>query len=153
MIARPAGSGAEVAMTGRDPPDIEVREVMRPGVVAVPQDASVLEARRAMQAHDVHAVLVVHRAHGRPLGLVTARSLLAWIEKDEATAYAREAIGQAPVWVEPRATVRDAAAALLEPGITHLLVRYRDEEMPEGMVTARDLLPPYAPRRSPHSTA
>jgi CBS domain-containing protein len=114
---------------------------MRPGVVALPEDASVLEARRAMQSHGVHAVLVVRRAHGRPLGLVTPRKLLDWLDRDEASGYAREAIGQAPVWVQPTATAREAAKLLLEPHITHVLVRRRDEEMPEGVVTARDLLP------------
>jgi CBS domain-containing protein len=128
-------------MARRDPADIEVREVMRPGVVALPEDASVLEARRAMLSHDVHAVLVVQRAHGRPLGLVTPRKLLDWIDRDEAGAYAREASGQAPVWIRPDATVREAIEAILEPGITHVLVRRRDEEMPEGVVTARGLLP------------
>ena len=125
-------------MTGSNGP---VREVMRPGVVAVPEDASVLEARRAMQSHGVHAVLVVQRAHGRPLGLVTSRGLLAWIDRDEAAGYAREAISQAPVWIRPTASVHEAAQVLLEPGITHVLVRRRDEEMPEGVVTAKDLLP------------
>jgi CBS domain-containing protein len=114
---------------------------MRPGVVAVPEDASVLEARRAMQSHGVHAVLVVERAHGAPLGLVTARGLLAWIDRDEAAGYAREAISQAPAWIQPSASVQEAAQVLLEPGLTHLLVRRRDEEMPEGIVTAKDLLP------------
>ena len=125
-------------MTGVDGP---VREVMRPGVVAVPEDASVLEARRAMQSHGVHAVLVVQRAHGRPLGLVTSRGLLAWLDRDEAAGYARDAISQAPVWIRPTASLHEAAQALLEPGITHVLVRRRDEEMPEGVVTAKDLLP------------
>jgi CBS domain-containing protein len=37
---------------------------MRPGVVPLPEDASLLEARRAMQSHGAHAVLVVGRAHG-----------------------------------------------------------------------------------------
>lgn len=55
--------------------DIEVSEVMRRGVVTV-AEASVLQARRALQAHGVHAVLVVERSHGRPLGFITARGLL-----------------------------------------------------------------------------
>jgi len=133
-------SGPSGGPFGRAPEDVEVREVMRPGVVAVPEDASVLEARRAMLSHGVHAVLVVAHAHGRPMGLVTARGLLAWIDRDETAGYARDAISQAPVWIQPGASLRDAARALIEPGITHLLVRRRDEEMPEGVVTARDLL-------------
>lgn len=57
----------------RSAEEIEVSEVMRPGVVTVAEDASVLQARRALQAHGVHAVLVVERSHGRPLGFITAR--------------------------------------------------------------------------------
>ena len=124
-------------MTDTDEP---VRSVMRPGVVAVPEDASVLEARRAMQSHGVHAVLVVQRDHGLPLGFVTSRGLLAWLDRDESAGYARDAISQAPVWIRPTASVHEAARALLEPGITHVLVRRPDEEMPEGVVTAKDLL-------------
>jgi CBS domain-containing protein len=124
----------------RNAEDIEVREVMRPGVVTVAEDASVLQARRALQAHGVHAVLVVERSHGRPLGFITARGLLAWIDRDETLAYARDAVSQAPIWVAPSASLREAVRAILEPGITHLLVRRGDGEMGEGIVSALDLL-------------
>lgn len=142
MIAPSGGpSAGATSESRRGSAGVEVRQVMRPGVVVIPEDASVSEARRAMQSHGVHAVLVVERSHGRPLGLVTPRKLLDWIDEDEAAAYAREAIGQAAVWIQPTATVREAAQLLLDPHISHLLVRRTDEEMPEGVVTARDLLP------------
>jgi CBS domain-containing protein len=57
---RRAGHDSDSRMTQ----DVELREAMRPGVVPLPEDASLLEARRPMQSHGVHAVLVVGRAHG-----------------------------------------------------------------------------------------
>jgi len=124
----------------RSAEEIEVSEVMRPGVVTVAEDASVLQARRALQAHGVHAVLVVERSHGRPLGFITARGLLGWVDRDETIAYARDAVSQAPVWVPPSASLRQALDAMLEPGVTHLLVRRGPAEMGEGVVSALDLL-------------
>lgn len=124
----------------RSAEEIEVGEVMRPGVVTVAEDASVLQARRALQAHGVHAVLVVERSHGRPLGFITARGLLGWVDRDETIAYARDAVSQAPIWVRPSASLRQALDAILEPGVTHLLVRRGPDEMGEGVVSALDLL-------------
>lgn len=124
----------------RNSEDIEVSEVMRPGVVTVAEDASVLQARRALQAHGVHAVLVVERSHGRPLGFITARGLLGWVDRDETVAYARDAVSQALIWVRPSASLREAIEAILEPGVTHLLVRRAHGEMGEGVVSALDLL-------------
>ncbi len=113
---------------------------MRPGVVTAAEDASVLQARRAVQAHGVHAVLVVERSHGRPLGFITGRGLLEWVDRDETLAYARDAVSQAPIWVRPSASLREAIEAILKPGVTHLLVRRAHDEMGEGVVSALDLL-------------
>jgi CBS domain-containing protein len=124
----------------RSAEEIEVSEVMRPGVVTVAEDASVLQARRALQAHGVHAVLVVERSHGRPLGFITARGLLGWVDRDETIACARDAVSQAPIWLRPSASLRQALDAIVEPGVTHLLVRRGPDEMGEGVVSALDLL-------------
>ena len=53
-----------------------VRDIMRPGVIVLSDDASVVQAQRALLAHNVHAVLVVEDATGRPMGWVTTRGLL-----------------------------------------------------------------------------
>jgi len=74
---------------------------MTPGVVTIVEDASVKQARRALKAHAVHAVLVVGRDQGRPLGWVTARGLLSWVDRDESLAHARDAITEPPANIEP----------------------------------------------------
>src|SRR4051794_35235208 len=88
--AEGAPLGAPVPMTR------EVREVMTPGVVTIVEDASVKQARRAIHAHRVHAVLVLGRERGRPLGWVTARGLLSWVDREESLAHARDAITEPP---------------------------------------------------------
>ena len=113
---------------------------MTPGVVTIVEDASVKQARRALKAHAVHAVLVVGRDQGRPLGWVTARGLLSWVDRDESLAHARDAITEPPANIEPSASVRDAVRAILQPGVTHLLVQRHPEHLPEGVISERDLL-------------
>jgi CBS domain-containing protein len=119
----------------------EVREVMTPGAVTIVEDASVKQARRAMRAHAVHAVLVVGRDQGRPLGWVTARGLLSWVDRDESLAHARDAITEPPTPIEPSASVHEAIRKILQPGVTHLLVQRHPDRPPEGVVGERDLLP------------
>ena len=56
-----------------------VRAFMRPGVISVPEHATLLEAKRAMVRHGVHAVLIVAASGGRPLGWVSDDGLLPWL--------------------------------------------------------------------------
>ena len=70
-----------------------VRAFMRPGVITVPEDASLLEAKRAIR-HGEHAVLVVSAEGGRPLGWVAASGLLKWLQRDL----------DAPAITDPRAS-------------------------------------------------
>lgn len=135
-LSAPQGAplGAPVALPR------EVREVMTPGVVTIVEDASVRQARRAMQAHGVHAVLVVGCKQGRPLGWVTARGLLSWIDRDESLSHARDAITEPPTTIEPSASVHEAIREIVQPGVTHLLVQHHPDRPPEGVVGERDLL-------------
>jgi CBS domain-containing protein len=120
--------------------ELEVREAMTPGVLTIVEDASVRQARRAMQAHRVHAVLVVGSSQGRPVGWITARGLLGWVDSDESMAYARDAVTESPAWIEPGASVVEAVRAMLQPGVTHLLVQRRADRLPEGVLSELDLL-------------
>lgn len=120
--------------------DATVRDVMTPGVVSVVEDASVTQVRRAMAAHAVHAVLVVGRRTGTPLGWVTARGLLAWVEADASLVRARDAITERAQTIEPSATLREAITQLAQPGTTHLLVSHAPDLLPEGVLSDLDLV-------------
>jgi CBS domain-containing protein len=117
-----------------------VRDFMTPGVLTIAEDASLVHVYRAMVAHSVHAVLVVGRSEGRPLGWVTARGLLSWVGRDQALASARDAITERPVTIEPNASAREALSALSQAATTHLLVCRAEEATPEGVVSELDLV-------------
>ena len=127
-------------LTSGDYMETPVRHIMTPGVVTIPEDASLIHVYRAMTAHSVRAVLVVGRTEGRPLGWVTARGLLAWVGTDESLRSARDAITERPHWVDPSATAREALVALSQSGVSHLLVRKSDDDMPEGVLSELDLV-------------
>jgi CBS domain-containing protein len=118
----------------------EVRELMTPGVVTIVEDATLGQVYRALRAHRVHALLVVGRQGGRPLGWVTARGLLAWLDRDETVACARDAVTEPAASIEPSASVREALVELLQPGATHLLVQRSPDVMPEGVIADIDLV-------------
>jgi CBS domain-containing protein len=128
------GAGADSFM------ETPVRDIMAPGVVTIVEDASLVQVYRAIVRHDVHAILVVGHSEGRPLGWVTARGLLSWIAGDSSMSYARDAIVEQPVRIEPSATCSDAIAALSQAGVTHLLVSHSHDSLPEGVVSDLDVV-------------
>jgi CBS domain-containing protein len=117
-----------------------VRDIMTPGVVSIPEDASLIHAYRAMIAHSVRALLVVGRSEGRPLGWVTARGLLAWVGRDESLPSARDAITERAHSVDSSASAAEALTAISQAGVSHLLVRRSEDAMPEGVVSDLDLI-------------
>jgi CBS domain-containing protein len=120
--------------------DRPVRRVMRHGVVAVPDHASLESVRRAMADHQVHAVLVENRISGEPLGWVTAAMLLTWMNLEHGPTHAHQAMTERVVTVAPDAPVRDAVAALSRPEVSHVLVRDPGDRVAIGVVTPLDIV-------------
>ena len=119
--------------------DMEVGELMTPGCVTISEDASVGQAAQALAAYRIHAVLVVGAANGTPLGWVTARGLLSWLNRDRSLVSAREAITEQVTAIHPCEAVSAALRALSNPGVTHLVVRRDPNLLPEGVITDFDL--------------
>lgn len=117
-----------------------VRQVMRHGIVSVPEHALLDSVRKAMVDHRVHAVLVEERSTGRPLGWVRAESLLTWINLEPDPVHAHRAITEAVVSVDPAAPIREAISALSRHGVSHLLVCAEGDRAAEGVVTALDIV-------------
>ena len=131
------------AVTPPPPPDTTwlrtpVRAFMRPGVITVAEDASLLQVQRAMTAHGVHAVLIT--AAGGPLGWVTAGGLLPWLAKEPALYPARTAITEQAAYIPPGASAREALQALSDSAVSHLVVSPRDVASPQGVVSEIDLV-------------
>lgn len=119
---------------------LPVRDIMRYGVVSVPDHASLDGVFQAMADHRVHAVLVVERTSGRPLGWVKAEALLTWMNLEPESAQAHQAITEPAVTIAPDAPVREAIAALSRAQISHLLVCDEDACAGEGVVTPLDIV-------------
>jgi CBS domain-containing protein len=117
---------------------LEAREVMTPDVFSVTDQATLRDAIDAMAEHRVHAILVVGTRTGTPLGWVTTRGLLGLVEADQDIPVT-DAITEEARSIEPTATLRAAVYALALPGVSRLLVRSRDGEEPEGVLTQYDL--------------
>jgi CBS domain-containing protein len=124
----------------RDFLDVEVSQIMTPGVVTISDEATLRQAHRALTAHGIHSVLVVGCHTGKPLGWVTARGLLSWLTRDGDLAYARDAITHEPATIHPSATAREALTALSQPGITQLIVASHAGTSPEGVLADLDMV-------------
>jgi CBS domain-containing protein len=120
--------------------DTPVRDLMSPGVLSIVEDASLRQLLRAMRRHHVHAIVVCGRQTGLPLGWVTTRGLLAWVDRDASLAVARDAITEPAVTIEPGATAREAVSVLSRERVGRVLVAHRPDRMPEGVVAEIDLL-------------
>jgi CBS domain-containing protein len=139
VIAAQRRSSGYPAASG-DHLDAQVRDFMTPGVLTIAEDASLGHVYHAMVAHSVHALLVVGRTEGRPLGWVAARGLLGWVGRDRSLAAARDAITERPLTIEPGASAREALIALSQPGRSHLLVCRHEDATPEGVISELDLV-------------
>jgi len=117
-----------------------VREFMRPGVITVSDDASLGHAEHAMVRHGVHAILLVGRTTGKPVGWVTTRGMLQWLNHDLGLVPASQGVTEPPTYIEPGATAQEAVKALSAPGVTHLLVARAPGETPQGVVADVDVI-------------
>lgn len=121
-------------------PDREVRDIMTPGVVTISGDASLHRVHEAFGAHGVSGVLVVERKGGRPLGWITAHGLLRAEADEPHLGSAAQAVDEPVRTVSPSASVAEAAAILLEGEVSHLVVAHAADCMPEGVVSAFDVI-------------
>lgn len=117
-----------------------VRSIMRPGVVAVPGNASLTQVAQAMTAHGVHAVLVVDAGAPGPAGWATSRSLIARLLDFSPLVPAVDAVTEMVTPILPSAPIADAMRALAAPGVTHLLVTTGPGAVPHGVVSETDIV-------------
>ncbi|MFF2655254.1 CBS domain-containing protein [Streptomyces sp. NPDC058045] len=123
-----------------------VREVMTPGVVAVPPDASLVEAAQLMRAQDIGDVLVA--SERQVLGVLTDRDITLRAVADGAdplVVSARMVCTPNPVVVAPDDTVATAVGLMREHAVRRLPV-VEDGRL-VGMVSLGDV----AMAREPHS--
>ena len=134
-----------------DPPEttlmalstVSVRDVMSPGVSAIPSDSSVRTCAQTMYERRTHAVLVVDQRSREPIGWVTHQDVLRYLRSDPFTTLAGSVVREAPAYIEPDATVEQAAERMVEQNTTHLLVG-SPQLIPVGVLSSWDLVAHYA---------
>lgn len=120
--------------------DTPLRELMTPGVVALPDSAALRVVFEAMHDHRVHAVLIVDRASAEPRGWVTSRALLAHTATELGLVTAGTAVDEQVIALEPSATAGDAIERMLASGACRIAVRHAHARLPEGVVSDLDLV-------------
>lgn len=133
-------SGIETALSSTT-----VREVMSPGIVALSGDVTVGACAEAMHARRTHAVLIIDAASREPLGWVFHRDVLHHIREDPLTTLASAAVSHEAVWIDPLASVEEAAERMQREDLTHLLVG-TPSAIAEGVISSWDVVGFYAHR-------
>ena len=124
---------------------VTVREVMSPGVVAVSGELTAGACAEAMHARRTHAVLVIDPANREPIGWVSHRDVLLHILEDPLLTLASTSVSQEPTWIDPSATVEEAAQRMQSEDVSHLLVG-EPGTIAEGVISSWDVVGYYATR-------
>jgi CBS domain-containing protein len=117
---------------------IAVKDVMRPGAVACPRDATLPSVAAIMVAHGIHAVLVAPSHRGTPLvvtDLDLVRAALDQADDAKAGELAREPI----VVLSADAALAAAVEAMTVRYVTHVLVVDPVSGEPAGIVSSLDI--------------
>lgn len=126
-----------------------VRDIMSPGVVAVSGEVTAGACAEAMHARRTHAVLVINPATSEPIGWVSHRDVLMHILEDPLLTLASRSVSQQPTWIDPSASVEEAARRMQEEDVSHLLVG-APGTIAEGVISSWDVVGYYATRGNQH---
>jgi CBS domain-containing protein len=122
---------------------VSVRDVMSPGVIAVPSDTTVWACADTMCKRRTHAVLVIDQRSREPLGWVTHLDVLHYLRSDPMTTLAGGVVSKEAAYINGDATVEEAAEQMIRDETTHLLVG-SPTVIPEGVLSSWDLVAHYA---------
>ena len=118
---------------------------MSPGIVAVSGELTAEACAEAMHARRTHAVLVINPSTREPIGWVSHRDVLMHVLDDPLLTLASTSVSQEPAWIDPTATVDEAARRMQQEDLTHLLVG-EPGEIAEGVISSWDVVGFFANR-------
>jgi CBS domain-containing protein len=113
-----------------------LRTLVRKAPVACDPRCAVAEAAARMRAESVGSIVVVDE-RGRPTGILTERDMVAIVADGAAARPIAEVMTRDPLALPGHAPAYEAALAMVERGIRHVLVR--EGETLVGVVSERDL--------------
>jgi CBS domain-containing protein len=121
-----------------------VADVMHPGIICCDPEAGVTKVARVMATRHVHCVVVTALARddsGMSLvwGMVSDLDLLAAEGEGGAEPTAAMLANQPVVTVRPSTSLREAAAAMTDNAVSHVVVVEPESQRPIGIVSSLDL--------------
>ena len=121
-----------------------VAEVMHPGIVSCSEAASPAEIARIMVTCRVHCVAVMglsRDGHKDPViwGIVSDLDLLEAATDPASQTSAGDLARQPVISIRPTASVREAARAMVDNRVTHLVVVNPDRVTPVGVLSSLDV--------------
>jgi len=117
-----------------------VKAIMKNPVTVKPSD-TILDAVRAMARHRIGSVVVaVGDGCVKPVGIVTEKDVLRWVaEEKPLTEPVERIMTRDLITISDLATIFDAARAMSQAGIRHLVVVDRDGCL-RGVFSERDIV-------------
>lgn len=117
---------------------MQLREIMTTDVIDVEPAATLQSAAQAMRDRKASSVVVTE--DGYLIGILTERDIVKAVAEgiDTEVTHVRDYMTNAPIAVQPDATIEEAAQTMLEHGFRHLPVVDGEREL-KGVVSIRDL--------------
>lgn len=118
---------------------LEVRDVMVKNVITVETEATVKEAAKLMNAHEIGCLIVMNR--GKPVGIVTEMDMLKRVllkSRDPRKTKVSQIMSKPLVVGEPQTDVRDAVRLMVEGKIKRLPIVEDGNLL--GLVTFTDIV-------------
>ncbi len=123
---------------------LSVRDAMHPGIISCGQDTSATEIARIMAGRHVHCVAVISLSHDLrqdPMvwGIVSDLDLLEAAIESDPPATAATLAEQPVISVRSTMSVHDAARAMVENGVNHVVVVDSADRVPIGILSTLDV--------------
>jgi len=121
-------------------PRMLVKDIMSSPVFTIDEDATVNEAARLMDQHELGCIIVTGKEE-KPLGIITERDLVKRVLAKNAKASkmsAKEVMTSPLITVDPDATLSDTAKRMSDLDIRRLGVMYKGNLV--GIVSSKDVL-------------